>query len=94
MATTKRLIDLEFVKEMNNEIQTRITRLVERGWTLASIADELGVKSDTVENWRAGRRNATNAKAILVMLDELLKKNRIPKKRRYAHGSRQHKDNG
>ena len=73
---------------MNSEIQSRIAQLVERGWTLAAIADELGVKPDTVENWRAGRRNPTNAKAILAMLDKLLKKKRIPKKKRYAHGSR------
>ena len=73
---------------MNSEIQSLIAQLVEKGWTLASIADELGVKSDTVENWNAGRRNATNAKAILAMLDKLLKKKRIPKKRRYAKGSR------
>lgn len=76
---------------MNNEIQSRIAQLVEKGWTLASIADELGVTSDTVENWRAGRRNATNAKAISAMLDKLLKKKRIPKQRRYAKGSRQQK---
>jgi transcriptional regulator with XRE-family HTH domain len=68
---------------MNNEIQSRIAQLVERGWTLAAIADELGVKSDTVENWRAGRRNATNAKAILTLLDQIAKRKRIPKKRRY-----------
>ncbi len=77
-----------FMNETSSEIQSIIAKLTERGWTLAAIADELGVTSDTVENWRAGRRNATNAKAILAMLDELLKKNRIPKKRRYAPGSR------
>ncbi|MBU2535895.1 MAG: helix-turn-helix domain-containing protein [Chloroflexota bacterium] len=73
---------------MNSEIQTKIAQLTENGWTLASIADELGVKADTVENWRAGHRNATNAKAILAMLDKLLKKRRIPKQRRYVKGSR------
>ena len=77
------------ILQMNSEIQSIIADLVKRGWTLASIADELGVTSDTVENWRAGRRNATNAKGILAMLDKLLKKKRIPKKRRYAKGSRQ-----
>jgi len=74
---------------MNNEVQSRIAQLVEKGWTLAAIADELGVKPDTVENWRAGRRNPTNAKAVLAMLDRVLKKKRIPKQRRYAKGSRQ-----
>ena len=76
------------MKEMNSEIQTKIAQLVERGWTLAAIADELGVTSDTVENWRAGRRNPTNAKAVLMMLDRVLERKRIPKKRRYAQGSR------
>ncbi len=76
---------------MNSEIQTKISQLVEKGWTLAAIADELGVTSDTVENWRAGRRNATNAKGVLTILDTLLKKKQIPKKRRYVKGSRQRK---
>lgn len=76
---------------MNNEIQSRIAQLVDRGWTLAAIADELGVTSDTVELWKAGRRNPTNAKAVLAMLDKVLEKKRIPKQRRYAKGSRQPK---
>ena len=74
---------------MNSEIQAKIVQLVEKGWTLAAIADELGVTSDTVELWRAGKRNPTNAKAILLMLNKLLEKKRIPKKKRYAKGSRQ-----
>jgi uncharacterized protein YjcR len=74
---------------MENEVQSRIAQLVKKGWTLAAIADELGVKSDTVENWKAGRRNPTNAKPILGMMDSLLKKKQIPKQRRYAKGSRQ-----
>ncbi len=71
-----------------NEIQAKIAQLQEKGWTLAAIADELGVTSDTVEHWRAGRRNATNAKGMLIILDELLLRKRIPKKKRYAKGSR------
>lgn len=74
--------------QMNTEVQSRISALMVKGWTLAAIADELGVTSDTVELWRAGRRNPTNAKAILAMLDKVLEKKRIPKKRRYTKGSR------
>lgn len=74
---------------MNNEVQSKIVQLVEKGWSLAAIADELGVTSDTVEHWRAGRRNPTNAKAVSLMLDRVLDKKRIPKQRRYAKGSRQ-----
>jgi transposase-like protein len=73
---------------MNNEIQLRIVQLVEKGWTLAAIADELGVTSDTVELWKAGKRNPTNAKGVLLMLNRVLNKKRIPKKKRYAKGSR------
>lgn len=71
------------------EIQSRISELVERGWTLAAIADELGVTSDTVELWKAGKRKPTNERGILLMLDKVAEKKRIPKKRRYAPGSRQ-----
>jgi transcriptional regulator with XRE-family HTH domain len=74
---------------MNTEIQSRIAQLMEKGWTLAAIADELGVTSDTVELWRAGKRSPTNAKGILLMLDKVLEKKRIPKRKRYAKGSRQ-----
>lgn len=74
---------------MNTEVQATIGQLVEKGWTLAAIADELGVTSDTVELWKAGRRHPTNLKAVLLMLDRVSKKKRIPKKRRYAKGSRQ-----
>ena len=76
---------------MNSEIQSKIAELLRKGWTLAAIADELGVTSDAVELWKAGKRNPTNAKAIFLMLDRLLEKKRIPKKKRYAKGSRKHK---
>jgi transcriptional regulator with XRE-family HTH domain len=76
---------------MNTDIQTRIAQLAEKGWTLAAIADELGVTPDTVELWKAGKRNPTNAKGILLMLDKVIEKKRIPKRKRYAKGSRQPK---
>lgn len=73
---------------MNSKIQSKIAQLVEKGWTLAAIADELDVTSDTVELWRAGKRNPTNVKGVLLMLDKVLSKKRIPKQKRYAKGSR------
>jgi len=74
---------------MGSEIQLRISQLTEKGWTLAAIADELGVTSLAVELWKAGKRHPTNAKSVLLMLDKVLGKKRIPKKRRYTKGSRQ-----
>jgi transcriptional regulator with XRE-family HTH domain len=79
------------MNETNSEVQVRITQLMEKGWTLAAMADELGVTSDTIELWRAGKRNPTNAKGVLLMLYKVSEKKRIPKKKRYAKGSRQPK---
>ena len=69
-------------------MQTKIAELQEKGWTLASLADELGVTTNAVEKWKAGDRQPTNSKAILVMLDEIAKRKRIPKKWRYTKNSR------
>jgi hypothetical protein len=74
-----------------NEIQDKIAQLQDKGWTLAAIADsdELGgVHRNTVGMWKAGTRYPRPDKPILDALDHLLKRNRIPKKKRYAKGSR------
>lgn len=66
-----------------NDVQARIALLKEKGWTLASIADELGYSHNAVEKWKAGDRNPWGQKVILASLDGLLGRKRIPKKRRY-----------
>jgi len=66
-----------------NDIQARIAQLQENGWTLAALADELGVTPNAVEKWKARDRHPNNSKAILALLDQLAKRKRIPKKRRY-----------
>ena len=66
-----------------NDVQARVALLQGKGWTLASIADELEVSHNTIEKWKAGDRQPANSKAILAMLDQLTKRRRIPKKRRY-----------
>lgn len=63
-------------------------QLQEKGWTLAAIADELEVTPNAVEKWKAGDRNADNPKSMLIILDKLLLRKRVPKKKRYAKGSR------
>ena len=52
-----------------NEIQTRIASLQEKGWTLAALADELGVTVNAVEKQKGGDRYPSNGKAILMLLD-------------------------
>ena len=73
---------------MMNDVQTKIAELQEKGWTLAALADELGVTVNAVEKWKAGDRQPSNAKAILMLLEQLLKRKRVPKKRRYTKNSR------
>ena len=74
-----------------NEIQARIADLKEKGWTLAALADELGVTVNAVEKWKAGDRQPANSKAIFVVMDEIAGRKRIPKKRRYNKESRKEK---
>ena len=66
-----------------NDVQNNIDVLQERGWTLAALADELGVTTNAVEKWKAGNRYPRNAKAVLIVLELLSERKRIPKKRRY-----------
>jgi DNA-binding transcriptional regulator YiaG len=68
-----------------NDIQTKLKELQDKDWTLAAIADELEVTVNAVEKWKAGDRQPRNAKAVLMLLDQLLIKKRIPKKRRYSN---------
>ena len=72
-----------------NEAQTKLAELQANGWTLAAIADEIGVTVNAVEKWKAGARNPANIKGVLMLLDQLAQRKRIPKQRRYASGSRQ-----
>lgn len=71
-----------------NEIQERIAQLEQKGWTLAALADEIGVTKNAVEKWKAGDRQPANPKAIFALIDEITSRKRIPKRKRYAKGSR------
>ncbi len=75
-------------EQTHNPIQIKLAILQEKGWTLAALADELEQRVNTLEKWKAGDRNPANEKAVLAMLGRLEKRKRIPKKRRYAKGSR------
>jgi transcriptional regulator with XRE-family HTH domain len=66
-----------------NEAQDILRRLKENGWTLAAIADEVGVHYNTVQKWAAGDRTPTNARPVLRELERLMGRRRIPKRKRY-----------
>ena len=71
-----------------NTVQIKIEVLEVKGWTLAALSDELGVHHMTVRRWRSGDRSPENAKTVLMALDTLIRRKRIPKQRRDAPGSR------
>ena len=66
-----------------SEVQQKLASLQEKGWTLAAIAAKVGVTAQAVEKWKAGTRRPENPKLTLLFLDELLKRKKIPKKRRH-----------
>lgn len=66
-----------------NDIQSKIQELQEKGWTLAALADEIEQSLSAVEKWKSGGRYPANTKAILNLLDDIAKRKRIPKKKRY-----------
>ena len=75
-----------------NDIQERITQLQAKGWTLAAIADDVGVHWFTAQRWANGEQYPNTPKPVLMVLDGLIRRKRIPKRRRYKPGSRTRKD--
>jgi len=71
-----------------NDVQEKIANLQVKDWTLAALADELEVTVNAVEKWKAGDTYPRNVRGVLMVLDALLRRKRIPKQRRYAPGSR------
>ena len=65
-----------------NDIQEKLSELQDKGWTLAAIADELGITPDAVVKWKSGIRYPGMPKPVMLALNELLKR-RVPKQRRY-----------
>jgi len=71
-----------------NAVQILIAQLEEKGWSLVAIADsdELKVHRNTVGMWKAGTRYPRPDQPVLDALHRLLKRNRIPKMKRYQKG--------
>ena len=65
-----------------NDVQTLIKQLEDKGWTLAALADEMGLSSVTVNRWKAGARIPQTEVSIRFHLTALLERKRVPRKRR------------
>ena len=70
-----------------NDIRSALLELQKNGWTSAAIADELGVSPITIFRWQKGMRDPDNLKSVLYLLESLLKRKRVPKRRRRGSGS-------
>tara|TARA_B100000686_G_scaffold346561_1_gene433509 strand:+ start:864 stop:1082 length:219 start_codon:yes stop_codon:yes gene_type:complete len=70
------------------DVKNKIEQLRAKGWTLSAISDELGVDRETAYGWIARGHTPSNRKLVNLALDGLLKRNRIPKKKRYQSGNR------
>lgn len=71
-----------------NAVQEKLAVLQRKGWTLAAIADEVGVTYNAVVKWKAGDRTPSNEKLLLEHLDRLFEQKQVPKQRRYHKGMR------
>lgn len=71
-------------------VEAKIRENSLNGESLVAIADsdELKVHRNTVGMWKAGTRYPRPDQPVLDALHRLLKRNRIPKMRRYTKGSR------
>ena len=64
------------------KVQQVLKELKSKGWTLAAISDELEVHRDSVVGWEAGRHSPNHQKLVLAALKILLRKQKVPKRRR------------
>ena len=72
-----------------NEIQTLIQKLEKTGWTLAAVADRLGIKDwDTIKNWKLGVKYPNLDGAVIMAMNVLLTE-KPPMKRRYKYNEEQ-----
>ena len=66
------------------EVERLVKELVVKGWTLAAIADELGMSAQTVMRWEQGAHDPTNTRPVIMSLSTLMRRKRIPKRKRYT----------
>jgi DNA-binding XRE family transcriptional regulator len=64
-------------------VKEALATLKQRGWTTAAIADELAVNRDSVWGWETDRYRPSNPRSVRIAMEGLLRRRRIPKRKRY-----------
>ena len=65
-----------------NDVQAMLMKLMDKGLSMAAIADEMEVSHMTVFRWQNGLRSARNSRSVVHMLESMLERKRIPKRKR------------
>ena len=66
-----------------NDVQEKLGELETKGWTIAAVATEIGVHRETVSRWKAGATYPINVMPVILALDGLARRRRVPKRKRY-----------
>ena len=66
-----------------NDVQEKLSDLQVKGWTLVSLADELGLTASAIEKWKSGDTYPRGVKMVLASLNALDDR-KPPKQRRYS----------
>ena len=67
-----------------NEVRESLASLRSQEWRIAAVADELGVHRETVSRWHSSAIRPDLVGPVIVALQALSARRRIPKKRRYT----------
>ncbi len=71
---------------MAEDVKEVIARLQAKGWTIAALADTMGLSRYALDKWKSGERNPSHQVLVLAALKKLETRKRIPKRKRYPHG--------
>jgi IS30 family transposase len=64
------------------QIQIAIQNLESKGWTVAAIADAMGVRWQTIYRWKRGANSPASEAAVVLLLSTLEGRKEVPKRRR------------
>jgi transcriptional regulator with XRE-family HTH domain len=66
-----------------NDVQQALINLLERGWSIAAIADEMGTHRETVSRWKHGHTYPAPARPVVLALEGISRRGWVPKRKRY-----------
>ena len=71
---------------MPEDAKEVLARLQAKGWTIAAIADAMGLSRYALDKWKAGERTPSHQVLVVAALKKLETRKRILKRKRYPHG--------